>query len=106
MFILIYFILNTNDASIKSNKSSVNIDNGQSTVLFEYSNPILLGKITNITSRDSNHAYGVADKILMLGMTDVSVANSFRYLLNISYYKTFTIDSTYYISFLYINYSF
>ena len=67
---------------------------------------MLLGKVTNITSRESNHTYGVFDKILIFGITEVSVANSSKYCLNISYGQTFTINSTYDISFLYINYSF
>lgn len=67
---------------------------------------MLLGKVTDIISRDSNHKYGSIELSIILADTTVSVINSNRYTINISYGVAFKYDSTYSISFLYINYIF
>lgn len=67
---------------------------------------MLLGKVTDIISRDSNHEYGFVEILIILIATTVSVINSNIYTLNISYNMAFKYDSTYSISFLYINYIF
>lgn len=67
---------------------------------------MLLGKVTDIISRDSNHGYGFIEVSIILIATTVSVINSNVYTLNISYSMAFKYDSTYRISFLYINYIF
>lgn len=67
---------------------------------------MLLGKVTDIISRDSNHEYGFIELSIILDTTTVSVTNSNKYILNISYGMEFKYDSTYSISFLYINYIF
>lgn len=67
---------------------------------------MLLGKVTDIISRDSNHKYGFIEISIILDTTTVSVTNSNIYILNISYGMAFKYDSTYSISFLYINYIF
>ena len=67
---------------------------------------MLLGKVTDIISRDSNHEYGFIELSIILDTTTVSVTNSNKYILNISYSMEFKYDSTYSISFLYINYIF
>lgn len=69
---------------------------------------MLLGKVTDIISRDSNHEYGFIEISIILDTTTVSVTNSniYIYILNISYGMAFKYDSTYSISFLYINYIF
>lgn len=67
---------------------------------------MLLGKVTDIISRDSNHEYGFIEIPIILIATTVSVINSNIYTINISYNKEFKYDSTYSISFLYINYIF
>lgn len=67
---------------------------------------MLLGKVTDIISRDSNRKYGFIEISIILDTTTVSVTNSNIYILNISYGMAFKYDSTYSISFLYINYIF
>lgn len=67
---------------------------------------MLLGKVTDIISRDSNRKYGFIEISIILDTTTVSVTNSNKYILNISYGMAFKYDSTYSISFLYINYIF
>lgn len=67
---------------------------------------MLLGKVTDIISRDSNHEYGFMELPIILIGTRVYVINSNAYTLNISYSMAFKYDSTYSILFLYINYIF
>lgn len=67
---------------------------------------MLLGKVTDIISRNSNHEYGFIEISIILDTTTVSVTNSNKYILNISCGMAFKYDSTYSISFLYINYIF
>lgn len=98
-----------NDASIKSDKASVDINSGEFTTSFNYTSPILLGKVNSLKCKDSNHEYNTLIALMMISFTNVTVINSHTYYLRISYNynnNTFQYDSTYGISFLYIKYNF